>query len=346
MQYNRLGDSDLRVSEVCLGTMTFGEQNTEGEAHAQLDVAVGRGVNFIDVAEMYPVPPRAETQGLSERFVGSWLARGTRDRVVVATKITGPGRGFGWIRGGQLAIDQAAVSAAVDASLQRLRTDYIDLYQIHWPDRYVPSFGRIHYDPAGERDSTPILEQLEALDRVVRAGKVRYIGLSNETPWGVMQFLQLAQRHGLPRVVSIQNAYSLLNRTYEAGLSEVTRHEGVSLLAYSPLAFGHLTGKYLGGAQPAGARLTRFPPFGQRYQKPMVESAVSEYARLAGEHGMSPAALALAFVRSRWFVGSTIIGATSLGQLEENLDAAGRTLDEEVLAAVEKVHLHNPNPVV
>ncbi len=346
MRYNKLGDSGLTVSEICLGTMTFGEQNTETEAHAQLDLAVGRGVNFIDVAEMYPVPPRAETQGLSERFVGSWLARGARDRVVVATKITGPGRGFGWIREGQLAIDQAGVSAAVDASLQRLRTDYIDLYQIHWPDRYVPSFGRIHYDPAGERASVPILEQLQALDRAVRAGKVRYIGLSNETPWGVMQFLQLADRHGLPRVVSIQNAYSLLNRTYEAGLSEVTRHEGVSLLAYSPLAFGHLTGTYLGGAQPPGARLTRFPPFGQRYQKPMVERAVSDYAQLASEHGMSPATLALAFVKSQWFVGSTIIGATSLAQLGENLDAAGRTLDDELIAAIEKVHLHNPNPVV
>jgi aryl-alcohol dehydrogenase-like predicted oxidoreductase len=346
MRYNKLGASGLTVSEICLGTMTFGEQNTETEAHAQLDLAVGRGVNFIDVAEMYPVPPRAETQGLSERFVGSWLARGARDRVVVATKITGPGRGFGWIREGQLAIDQAGVSAAVDASLQRLRTDYIDLYQIHWPDRYVPSFGRIHYDPAGERASVPILEQLQALDRAVRAGKVRYIGLSNETPWGVMQFLQLADRHGLPRVVSIQNAYSLLNRTYEAGLSEVTRHEGVSLLAYSPLAFGHLTGKYLGGAQPPGARLTRFPPFGQRYQKPMVERAVSDYAQLASEHGMSPATLALAFVKSQWFVGSTIIGATSLAQLGENLDAAGRTLDDELIAAIEKVHLHNPNPVV
>jgi aryl-alcohol dehydrogenase-like predicted oxidoreductase len=346
MRYNRLGDSDLTVSEICLGTMTFGEQNTEAEAHAQLDLALGQGVNFIDVAEMYPVPPRAETQGLSERFVGSWLSRGARDRVILATKITGPGRGFGWIRGGELSIDQAAVSAAVDASLQRLRTDYIDLYQIHWPDRYVPSFGRIHYDPTGERGTVSILEQLEALDRVVRAGKVRYIGLSNETPWGVMQFLQLAQRHGLPRVASIQNAYSLLNRTYEAGLSEITRHERVSLLAYSPLAFGHLTGKYLGGAQPPGARLTRFPPFGQRYQKPMVESAVSEYARLASERGMSPATLALAFVRSRWFVGSTIIGATSLEQLRENLDATGQPLDDELIAAIETVHLHNSNPVV
>jgi aryl-alcohol dehydrogenase-like predicted oxidoreductase len=346
MRYNKLGDGDLTVSEICLGTMTFGEQNTEAEAHAQLDLAVGRGVNFIDVAEMYPVPPRAETQGLSERFVGSWLARGARDRVVIATKITGPGRGFGWIRGGQLAVDQAAVSAAVDASLQRLGTDYIDLYQIHWPDRYVPSFGRIHYDPAGERESVAIIEQLQALDRVVRAGKVRHIGLSNETPWGVMQFLNLAQRHGLPRVVSIQNAYSLLNRTYEAGLSEVTRHEGVSLLAYSPLAFGHLSGKYLGGAQPPGARLTRFPAFGQRYQKPMLESAVSDYVRLAREYGVAPAVLALAFVRSRWFVGSTIIGATSLEQLRENLDAAGPVLSDDLVAAIEDVHLGNPNPVV
>lgn len=346
MQYNKLGDSALEVSEICLGTMTFGEQNTEQDAHDQLDQAVGRGVNFIDAAEMYPVPPRAETQGLTESYVGSWLARQARDRLVVATKITGPGRGFGWIRGGALAIDAAGVEAAVEASLRRLRTDYIDLYQIHWPDRYVPSFGKVHYDPASERPATPIVDQLAALGRMVTAGKVRYIGLSNETPWGVMAFLQAAREAGLPRIASIQNAYNLLNRVYEAGLSEISRHENVPLIPYSPLAFGHLTGKYLAGAAPAQARLVRFPPFGQRYDKPKVVPAAAEYVRLAGEAGLSPATLALAFVRSRWFVASTIIGATTREQLDENLDSVQTVLPADLLAAIDAIHLGNPNPAV
>ena len=346
MRYNRLGDSDLSVSEICLGTMTFGEQNNEAEAHAQLDLAFAHGVNFIDVAEMYPVPPRAETQGRSETIVGTWLRRQPRDRVVLATKVTGPGRGFAWVRGGRLAIDAAGVAEALEGSLRRLGTDYVDLYQIHWPDRYVPSFGRSHYDPTAERDTVPIEAQLEGLATLVQAGKVRYVGLSNETPWGVMAFLRAAERHGLPRVVSVQNAFNLINRTFEAGLSEVTRRERVPLLAYSPLAFGHLTGKYLGGAQPEGARLTRFPPFGQRYQKPMVESAVGAYAGLASERGMSLASLAIAFVKSRWFTASTIIGATTMTQLQENLDAANLAIGEDLLAAIDAIHLGNPNPAV
>jgi aryl-alcohol dehydrogenase-like predicted oxidoreductase len=346
MRLNRLGDSDLQVSEICLGTMTWGEQNSEAEAHAQLDFAFSRGINFIDAAEMYPVPPRAETQGRTESYLGSWLARQPRDRLIVATKITPPGRGFGWIRGGALSLTRGHVAAAVDGSLQRMRTDYIDLYQIHWPERYVPSFGKAHYDPIEERPATPIREQLEALEMQVRAGKVRYVGLSNETPWGVMEFLRLAREHNLPRVVSIQNAYNLLNRAFEGPSAEVTRHENVPLLAYSPLAFGHLTGKYLGGAQPGGARLTRFPPFGQRYQKPNVAAASAAYAQLAEEAGMSATTLALAFVRSRFFVASTIIGATTLEQLAEDVNSASVDLSPETLAALDELHFRYTNPAV
>jgi aryl-alcohol dehydrogenase (NADP+) len=346
MKFNELGESGLRVSEICLGTMTWGEQNTEREAHAQLDLAVSRGVNFIDAAEMYPVPPRAETQGRTESYLGSWLKRQQRDRVVVGTKITAPGRGFAWVRGGPTAIDRKSVREAVELSLRRLQTDYIDLYQIHWPDRYVPSFGKWAYDPSQERPSGSIEAQLEALDEVVTAGKVRCVGVSNETPWGVCEFVGVTQRRGLARIASIQNAYNLLNRTFEMGLSEVHRHLNVPLLAYSPLAFGHLTGKYLDGAKPEGARLTRFPPFGQRYAKVNVPEAVAAYATLARKAGMTPATLALAFVRSRWFTASTIIGATALGQLQENLDSASVALSADVVAAIDDIHDRYPNPAL
>ncbi|MBI1397133.1 MAG: NADP(H)-dependent aldo-keto reductase [Betaproteobacteria bacterium] len=346
MRFAVLGSSDLKVSEICLGTMTFGEQNSEQEAHQQLDHAVERGINFVDTAEMYPVPPGEATQGATETIVGNWLARGDRDRVVVATKVTGPGRGFQWVRRGELAINLRCVTEALEGSLRRLRTDYVDLYQIHWPDRYVPSFGKVHYEPELERPTVPIEEQLEALGSLVKSGKVRYLGLSNETPWGVSEFLRVARDRGLPAVISVQNAYNLLNRTFEAGLSEVTRRENVPLLAYSPLAFGHLSGKYLGNAMPPAARLTRFPAFGQRYQKPHVPAAVAAYAELAKQAGMSLATLAIAFVRSRWFAGSTIIGATSVGQLDENIDAAGVALDERTLSRIEEIHLQYPNPAV
>ena len=346
MRFRRLGNSELSVSEICLGTMTFGEQNTEAEAHHQLDYALSRGVNFIDAAEMYPVPPRAETQGLTESYVGSWLRKRRRDEVIVATKITGPGRGFGWVRGGNLAIDAKGVSEAIDGSLRRLQTDYVDLYQIHWPDRYVPSFGKIHYNPAEERATVPIEDQLDALSSLVKAGKVRYIGLSNETPWGVQAFVNAAKERGLPKVVSIQNAFNLLNRTYESGLSEITRQESIPLIPYSPLAFGHLSGKYLAGARPEGARLTKFPPFGQRYQKPHVENAVVAYAELARGRGLTLAQMALAFTLTRWFVTSTIVGATSLEQLRENLDATEVPVPPDLEAAIDEIHLRYPNPAV
>jgi aryl-alcohol dehydrogenase-like predicted oxidoreductase len=349
MRYNRLGESDLSVSEICLGTMTWGEQNNEAEAHEQIDFAVSRGINFIDAAEMYPVPPRGETQGRTEAYLGSWLKKngGQRDKLIVASKITAPGRGFGWVRGGPTGIDRKSIEDALNGSLRRLQTDYIDLYQIHWPDRYLPLFGQLFYDPKLERSTVPIEEQLDAVAGFVKAGKIRYLGLSNETCWGTLEFIRQSRDKSLPRVASIQNAYNLLNRTFEtAGLSEVTRRENVPLLAYSPLGFGHLTGKYLNGARPEGARLTKFPPFGQRYDKPHVMAATGEYVKLAKELGVSPAILAIAFVRSKWFTGSTIVGATSVAQLAENLDALGMPFDDQVSAAIDAIHLLYPNPSV
>jgi aryl-alcohol dehydrogenase (NADP+) len=344
MRYRQLGHSPLQVSEICLGTMTFGQQNTLSEAFEQLDYAVEHGINFIDTAEMYPVPARAETQGSTERYIGEWLQHQPRHRLILATKITGPGRPWHWIRGGSLSITRDNLRQAVAGSLKRLKTDYIDLYQIHWPDRYVPLFGGVAYDPSQERPTVPIAEQLQGLAELVQEGLVRYIGLSNETPWGVSKFCQVAEQLGLPKVVSIQNAYSLINRTFEMGLAEVCRHEQVGLLAYSPLGFGLLTGKYLGGVKPPGSRLALFEGFGQRYRKPNVEEAVAAYVQIARRHGLTPAQLALAFVRSRWFVTSTIIGATSLTQLKENLSCLDVELSPQLLAEIEAVHQRYPNP--
>lgn len=342
MEYKKLGGSDLRVSNLCLGTMTFGEQNTEADAHAQLDLAVAHGVNFIDTAEMYPVAPRAATQGLTESYIGSWLKHQRRDQLIVASKIAGPSRGFAWIRNGPH-INREHLQAAIDGSLRRLQTDYVDLYQIHWPDRYVPMFGATSYDVSQEYDSEPIAAQLEALAELVKSGKVRHIGLSNETPWGVGEFARCAKQFGLPCVASIQNAYSLMNRTFESGLAEVCRHENVGLLAYSPLAFGHLSGKYLADPQAHG-RVTLFPNFGQRYAKTNVPAATQEYVRIAREAGLSPAQMALAFARTRWFTSSVILGATALAQLQENLDSAEIVLSAEVVEQIEAVHKRYPNP--
>ena len=346
MKYNKLGASDLTVSEICLGTMTWGEQNSEKEAHQQLDYAVSRGINFIDAAEMYPVPPKAETQGRTESYLGTWLRKRQRDKLIVATKFTSPGRGFNWVRGGPKAVDRKSIQEALNGSLKRLQADHVDLYQIHWPDRYLPLFGNMFYDPKQERPTIPMEEQLEAFAAFIKAGKIRYLGLSNESPWGALEFIRLARHKGLPMVVSIQNAYNLLNRTYETGLSEVTRREGVPLLAYSPLAFGHLSGKYLNGKKPEGARLTKYPPFGQRYDKPNVMPAVAAYADLAKRAGLSAAAMALAFVRSRWFCASTIIGATTLAQLRENTDTENLNLGDAVLADIDAIHLRYSNPAV
>lgn len=342
MRYNTLGSSGLEVSAICLGTMTWGHQNSEAEAHAQLDYALSQGVNFIDTAELYPVPPSGDTFGTTERYLGSWLRGRERDKLVVATKITGPARGFDWFRGGPR-ITREHILAAVDTSLARLQTDYIDLYQIHWPDRYVPMFGEAGYDPSKERECAAIEEQLAVFAEVAAAGKVRYFGLSNETPWGVAEFVRLAEKMDLPRVVSVQNAYSLINRIFEGGLDEVCHHTKVGLLAYSPLAFGWLTGKYLDGI-PADSRLGRYPMFGGRYDKANVREAVGEYAALAKRLGMSPATLALAFINSRWFVTANIIGATTMEQLRENMASIDVTLSDEVLAEIDAIHARYPNP--
>ena len=338
-----LGRSQLIVPDVCLGTMTFGEQTGEADAHDQLDYALAAGVNFLDTAEMYAVPPRAGTFGVSESIVGRWLKRQRREQIVVATKVAGPARNLDWIRGGPPAMDRANIRAAIDGSLQRLQTDYVDLYQLHWPERNQPMFGQWQFDPAKERECTPIPAQLEALAELMREGKLRAIGLSNEHPWGVMEFTRLADELGLPRVLCTQNAYSLLNRTFETALAEVCHREQVGLLAYSALAFGHLTGKYL--VDPAApGRITRWPAFGQRYGKPNVLPAVNAYAALAKKHGLTPTQLALGFVRSRWFVNSTIIGASSLAQLQETLPATRTPMPPELLGEIDAIHLRYTNP--
>lgn len=320
MKYNQLGESDLKVSEICLGTMTYGQQNTIEEAHQQLDYAIAQGINFIDTAEMYPVPPRGETQGKTEAYIGEWLKKQQRNQLIIATKIAGPGRPFKWLRGGNLQINHNNIKQAVDDSLKRLQTDYIDLYQIHWPERYVPTFGQTEYKPDLERETVSIAEQLQAFADVIKAGKIRYLGLSNETPWGVSEFVHIAKQLELPKVISIQNAYNLLNRVFDSALAEVSRYTNVGLLAYSPLGFGLLSGKYTDEKKPENTRLSLFQGFGQRYLKPNVNEAVAAYVSIARKYNLQPTQLALAFVRSRWFVSSTIIGATSLEQLQENID--------------------------
>jgi len=343
MKYNKLGESDLLVSEICLGTMTYGQQNTLAQAQEQLDYALSQGVNFIDSAEMYPVPGRAETQGKTEEYVGEWLVRQQRDKVIVATKVAGAGPAFGWIRGEDRRLDRANIEAAIAASLKRLKTDYVDLYQIHWPDRYVPLFGSPDYDPANERETVAIAEQLAVFADLVKAGKIRYLGLSNETPWGVCEFSHVAQQLGLPKIVSIQNAYSLTNRVFDIHLAEACRFHNVGLLAYSPLAFGFLTGKYLDGT-PENSRIALFPGFDQRYKKTNFDAALREYVAIARKYNLSPAQMALAFVRSRWFVASTIIGATTMTQLQENLSSLEVNLAPEILTEIDAVRTKYPDP--
>ncbi|MBW4580326.1 MAG: NADP(H)-dependent aldo-keto reductase [Tildeniella nuda ZEHNDER 1965/U140] len=343
MKYNPLGTSDLHVSEICLGTMTYGQQNTITEAHQQLDYAIAEGVNFIDAAEMYPVPVQENTQGLTETYIGAWLTRQQRNKLIVATKIAGPGRNFHWLRGGKQAIDRKNIEQAVNDSLRRLQTDYIDLYQIHWTDRSAPQFGETIFDPSKERETVSIAEQLTIFGDLIQAGKIRALGLSNETPWGVSAFSHAASQLGLPKVVSIQNAYSLINRVFDSALAEASYREKVGLLAYSPLAFGLLSGKYVNDT-PDKTRLTLFEGFGGRYRKPNVEAAVVAYVEIARAHNIKPAVLALAFVRSRWFVTSTIIGATTLEQLRENLDSTQVNLDETILAEIEAINARYPNP--
>ena len=343
MRYRMLPGTQLRVSEVCLGTMTWGEQNTEEQAHAQLDYAVAQGINFIDTAEMYPVPPNATTQGRTETMLGNWLGGRHRDGLVIASKVAGPGR-RDWIRNGRTDLTRDVIADAVETSLARLQVDVIDLYQIHWPQRNVPMFGATEFDPAKEKEGPPIREQVEGMAAMMKAGKIRHYGLSNETAWGVCEFRRVARELGVAGPVTIQNSYSLLSRGVDNDLAEVLFREGMSLLAYSPLAGGTLAGKYRGGAKPAGARYTLFDGIGLRFRKPMAHEAVDAYADLAARHGLSLPQLALGYVRSRWHLGASIIGATSLAQLEEDIAAAQVELDAQVLADIAEVQLRYPNP--
>lgn len=347
MQFKALGKSGMVVPEICLGTMTFGEQNNQQEAFSQLDYALERGVYFWDTAEMYPVPPKAETQGATEQIIGNYLKqRGGRDKVFIASKIAGPGYGGSAIRNGQTRYHRTDIQAALEGNLQRLHTDYIDLYQLHWPERPTNIFGRLGYgnqEASQGIDLTPLEETLTVLSDEVKAGRIRYLGLSNETPWGTMKFLHLAEKLGLEKVVSVQNPYSLLNRSYEIGMSEIAQYEGVGLLAYSPLAFGYLTGKYRHGARPADGRITRFSRF-SRYSNEQSLWATEQYAQLAEQHGLSLTQLALAFIKQQFFVTSTIIGATNLDQLKENIDAFEINLSDEILAGIDAIHQQQPNP--
>lgn len=345
-----LGRSELRVTPICLGTMTFGEQVGEADAHAILDLAVERGINLIDTAEMYSVPPRRETYGATERILGSWFAArpGMRQQVVLATKVAGPSRNMDWVRGGSADLTRAEIVASCDASLQRLRTDVIDLYQIHWPARNVPTFGALYFDPSKDRAYASVHEQLEGLADLVKAGKVRAVGLSNESPWGVMEFVRLAEQHGLPRIASVQNPYALTSRALDNGLDEVLHRLQVGLLAYSPLAFGALTGKYddigLDAAERPG-RLALFDSMKkQRWARPEALAAARLYNALARRHGLAPAQLALAFCYRSWRVTSTIIGVTSPAQLEQNLVAWDTTLSPELLAEIDAIRWTHRDP--
>lgn len=344
MQYSQLGRTGIEVSRICLGTMTWGGQNSEEEAHAQLDAALDAGINFVDTAEMYPVPPRAETYALTERYLGSWLKkRNCRDRLVLATKVMSRSDDLKYVRDGNTRLDRRNIESAVDASLQRLHTDYIDLYQLHWPDRKTNYFGQLGYRHVSDDDAVPIEETLQVLGELVDAGKIRHIGVSNETPWGCMRFVQLAEQKGLPRIVSVQNPYSLLNRAFEVGLAEIAHREAVGLLAYSPLGFGVLSGKYLGGRRPEGARLSLYQRF-KRYTGDLAEQATQAYVEVARRHDLDPAQMALAYVNSRTFLTSTIIGATALDQLHANIASIGITLSDDVLNAIEQIHRRWPNP--
>jgi len=345
MQTVALGTSQLQVSKICLGTMTFGEQNSESEAHAQLDYALERGINFIDTAEMYPVMPRAETQGNTEQYIGSWLKKsGARDKVILATKVAGPSRGMHWIRGGENDLNAVNIRAAIETSLQRLQTDYIDLYQLHWPSRNAPIFGQKQFNPELERTHVAIAETVAVLADLIKEGKIRAYGVSNESAWGVSEFAHQAEMQQLPRLVSIQNACNLVNRAFEQGLDESCFRENVSLLAYSPLAFGQLTGKYADDAKAHG-RLTIFPPtWSPRYTRASVLEASKRYAALARAHGLTPTQLALAWCYSRWYVASTIIGATNLTQLKENIDAFDVQLSPDIMSAIETIHTDINNP--
>ena len=340
MKYKKLPNTDLNVSLLCLGTMTYGEQNNEKEAHEQLDYSISNGVNFIDTAEMYAIPPREETQGKTEEIIGTWLSkRKDRDKIILATKVAGPGMEY--IRGGSR-LSKEHILQAADNSLKRLQTDYIDLYQVHWPERKSNFFGRLGYEYSEEM-GVSIEETLEAMSNLVKSGKVRHIGISNETPWGTNKYLELAKNEGHEKIITIQNPYSLLNRLYEVGLAEMSQHEDIGLLAYSPLGFGQLTGKYISKVDD-NTRLGLYGDWFTRYSNQNCLNAVKKYSKIADKHNVSLTHLALAFVNTQPFVTSNIIGATTMNQLKENIESINIDLNEEILEEVNQVHSDQPNP--
>lgn len=344
MRTSPLGDTDIKVSRICLGTMTYGEQNTTDEAFEQMDYALDHGINFFDTAELYAIPPKPETQGATEAIIGEWFtARKSRDKVILATKVVGRSTNT-WFRdnGAAARLTPPQMREALEKSLKRLQTDYIDLYQLHWPDRKINVFGGVNYEHSDD-DSEPLERILDTLNTFVQEGKVRHVGVSNETPWGTMKYLQLADRLSLPRIVSIQNVYNLVSRTFEQGLSEIALREKVGLLAYSPLGQGVLTGKYLDGALPAGSRKQLFDRI-RRYETPRAEDAIARYVHIARKHGLDPAQMALKFCDTRPFVTSTIIGATKMDQLKTNIAAFDLDLPNDVIADIEQAHILQPNP--
>ena len=350
MKYRKLGNTNIDVSVICLGTMTYGEQNTQKEAFVQMDYALDRGINFFDTAELYAVMPRRETYGKTEEIIGNWFKeRKNRHKVILASKIASKSDdGLEWIREGsnKLGFDKKNMDLAIDNSLKRLNTDYIDLYQLHWPERQVPKFGVLDFQYDPNDNWTEIEEVLDNLDRLVKAGKIRYVGLSNETPWGVMKFLQVAKEKNLPRMMSIQNVYSLVNRVFDVANSEVSIREDCGLLAYSPLAGGRLSGKYIGNNKPKNARYTLWPRRFSRHHTKRGEVAIESYFKLAKKYGIAPSTFANAFVNDRPFVTSNIIGATTMDQLKENIDSIDLTLSKEILNEIENIHLSDPNPCV
>ena len=349
MKYRKLGTTGLDVSVICLGTMTFGEQNTQQDGFDQMDYAFERGVNFFDTAELYAVMPRKETYGKTEEIIGNWFKeKKNRDKIILASKIASKSDGLEWIRGGaeKLGFDKANMNAAIDASLKRLKTEYIDLYQLHWPERKIPRFGQLDYKYDPDDKWTSIEEVLYNLNELVKAGKIRHVGLSNETPWGMMKFLQVSKEKNLPRMMSIQNVYSLVNRVFDIAHSEVSIAENLGLLAYSPLAGGRLSGKYIGGANPKNARYTLWPRRFSRHHTTRGEIAIEKYVNLSKKYGIAPSTFANAFVNNRPFVTSNIIGATSMDQLKDNIDSIDIVLSDETFLEIEDIHLANPNPCV
>ena len=347
--YKLVGESSLRISPVTLGTMTFGEQNTQKEAFDQLNYALSNGINSFDVAELYPVPPKEDTCSRTETIMGNWIKKQARDQIIISTKIAGPRRGLDWIRGGPESLDEKNIFRAVDDSLKRMQTDYVDLLYLHWPERNVPMFGQYKFDPVGECkgekkiDWVTIEAQLNSLGKLVSSGKVRFIALSNEYPWGVMEFLRIAREKNLPIISCVQNGYSLLNRIAELGLTEIFYRENIGFMAYSPLAFGHLTGKYILNQSTKG-RVTLFKGYAQRYNKPGVFNAVKKYMEIAEKFNITPTEMALSFVYHQWFVTSTVVGATSINQLKQNLEAFQIKLSSELIEEIELTHLSCMNP--